>query len=127
MIASVLVGLFEPIDTPYPGPAEEDDEEDGEEEEESPEPLYFEREGYRTSEGQPTYECDSCKDDDGVEEVKLNDELRFYCGKCYGKHGGKQKNRVEMDNTFNINIGPQHPSTHGVLRLIGILQGETIL
>jgi len=89
MIASVLVGLFEPIDTPYPGPAEEDDEEDGEEEEESPEPLYFEREGYRTSEGQPTYECDSCKDDDGVEEVKLNDELRFYCGKCYGKHGGK--------------------------------------
>ena len=26
-----------------------------------------------------------------------------------------------------INFGPQHPAAHGVLRLLVILQGETIL
>ena len=30
------------------------------------------------------------------------------------------------DDDFVINIGPQHPSTHGVLRLQTILDGETI-
>jgi NADH:ubiquinone oxidoreductase subunit D len=25
-----------------------------------------------------------------------------------------------------INLGPQHPSTHGVLRIIGIIECETI-
>ena len=31
------------------------------------------------------------------------------------------------DQTMIINMGPQHPSTHGVLRLILELQGETVL
>jgi NADH-quinone oxidoreductase subunit D len=31
------------------------------------------------------------------------------------------------DETFIINMGPQHPSTHGVLRLMLELQGETVL
>lgn len=31
------------------------------------------------------------------------------------------------DNTMVVNIGPQHPSTHGVLRLIVELEGETII
>lgn len=31
------------------------------------------------------------------------------------------------ENTMLVNIGPQHPSTHGVLRLIVELEGETII
>ena len=31
-----------------------------------------------------------------------------------------------LKNTFKLNIGPQHPSTHGVLRCIEELDGETI-
>ncbi len=31
------------------------------------------------------------------------------------------------DNTMIINMGPQHPSTHGVLRLMMELDGETVL
>lgn len=38
---------------------------------------------------------------------------------------GKQ-NKLFTDDDFVINIGPQHPSTHGVLRLQTILDGETI-
>ena len=31
------------------------------------------------------------------------------------------------DQTMIINMGPQHPSTHGVLRLMLELKGETVL
>ncbi len=34
---------------------------------------------------------------------------------------------VEDDDTMIINMGPQHPSTHGVLRVMLELQGETVL
>ena len=34
---------------------------------------------------------------------------------------------VGEDQTMIINMGPQHPSTHGVLRLMLELQGETVL
>jgi NADH-quinone oxidoreductase subunit D len=34
---------------------------------------------------------------------------------------------VDADQTMIINMGPQHPSTHGVLRLMLELQGETVL
>src|SRR5215468_8603026 len=30
-------------------------------------------------------------------------------------------------DTMTINMGPQHPSTHGVLRLIVTLEGETVV
>ena len=33
----------------------------------------------------------------------------------------------EEDQTMIINMGPQHPSTHGVLRVMLELQGETVL
>src|SRR6516162_2246459 len=33
----------------------------------------------------------------------------------------------ENDDTMILNMGPQHPSTHGVLRLMLELEGETIL
>ena len=31
------------------------------------------------------------------------------------------------ENTMVVNMGPQHPSTHGVLRVICELEGETIV
>lgn len=34
---------------------------------------------------------------------------------------------VEEDNLLTLNLGPQHPSTHGVFRLIMQLQGETVI
>ncbi|HWM21512.1 MAG TPA: hypothetical protein VNO51_17595, partial [Ilumatobacteraceae bacterium] len=34
---------------------------------------------------------------------------------------------VDAGQTMIINMGPQHPSTHGVLRLMLELQGETVL
>jgi NADH-quinone oxidoreductase subunit D len=34
---------------------------------------------------------------------------------------------ISDDETMIINMGPQHPSTHGVLRLMLELQGETVL
>ncbi|MDA8374420.1 MAG: NADH-quinone oxidoreductase subunit D [Actinomycetota bacterium] len=34
---------------------------------------------------------------------------------------------ISEDETMIINMGPQHPSTHGVLRLMMELQGETVL
>ena len=36
-----------------------------------------------------------------------------------------QKETVQKEIT--LNMGPQHPSTHGVLRLVLDLQGETIV
>jgi NADH-quinone oxidoreductase subunit D len=34
---------------------------------------------------------------------------------------------VEDDNLLTLNLGPQHPSTHGVFRMIMQLQGETVI
>jgi NADH-quinone oxidoreductase subunit D len=35
-------------------------------------------------------------------------------------------NEVNEAGDFIINIGPQHPATHGVLHLVATLNGETI-
>ncbi len=37
-----------------------------------------------------------------------------------------KKNRHFGDDDYVVNIGPQHPSTHGVLRLQTVLDGETV-
>ncbi|CDA93930.1 nADH dehydrogenase I subunit D [Prevotella sp. CAG:1320] len=44
------------------------------------------------------------------------------------KHGKLVEEKVPLftDDEFVINIGPQHPSTHGVLRLQTVLDGEVI-
>jgi NADH-quinone oxidoreductase subunit D len=41
--------------------------------------------------------------------------------------GGEIDVEVSDDDTMIINMGPQHPSTHGVLRLMIELDGETVL
>jgi len=38
-----------------------------------------------------------------------------------------EQQNFDEDQTMIINMGPQHPSTHGVLRLMLELQGETVL
>ena len=38
-----------------------------------------------------------------------------------------EQDQAPDDETMIINMGPQHPSTHGVLRLMLELQGETVL
>ncbi|MCA8972077.1 MAG: NADH-quinone oxidoreductase subunit D [Planctomycetes bacterium] len=42
-------------------------------------------------------------------------------------HLGQLSEHVREDETYYLNMGPQHPSMHGVLRLLLHLQGETIL
>src|SRR5919197_44544 len=34
---------------------------------------------------------------------------------------------VEEENLLTLNLGPQHPSTHGVFRMVMQLQGETVI
>ena len=41
--------------------------------------------------------------------------------------GELTEDELEADDTMIINMGPQHPSTHGVLRLMLELQGEVVL
>ena len=33
----------------------------------------------------------------------------------------------DQDSTLVLNMGPQHPSTHGVLRLVLEIDGETVV
>lgn len=39
----------------------------------------------------------------------------------------KRKKSIESLNQHNLNFGPQHPSAHGVLRLVLWLHGEQII
>src|ERR1700712_3931600 len=39
----------------------------------------------------------------------------------------KNKMSIKKIKTFNLNFGPQHPSAHGVLRLVLELDGEIII
>lgn len=41
-------------------------------------------------------------------------------------HLTEKRNRLFTDDDYVVNIGPQHPSTHGVLRLQTVLDGEVV-
>jgi NADH-quinone oxidoreductase subunit D len=45
----------------------------------------------------------------------------------YRREDGQPLNDGPSMDTMTINMGPQHPSTHGVLRLILTINGETVL
>jgi NADH-quinone oxidoreductase subunit B len=44
-----------------------------------------------------------------------------------GGEAGKQAEGVRQTQEMLLNLGPQHPSTHGVLRLLLTLEGETVV
>jgi NADH-quinone oxidoreductase subunit D len=48
-------------------------------------------------------------------------------GRTYTIEEGKLLDDGQRDDTMTINMGPQHPSTHGVLRLILTIEGETVV
>lgn len=58
------------------------------------------------------------------DDVELDYTLQY----SLDKNGNVVATKVPLftDDEFVINIGPQHPSTHGVLRLQTVLDGETI-
>ena len=64
--------------------------------------------------------------DDGY---TLADDVETEYGCEYSLKDGKlvcKQNRLFTEDDYVINIGPQHPSTHGVLRLQTVLDGETV-
>ena len=70
------------------------------------------------------------KDYKPVEGYTLDDdhEPSYGCEYSLDKQGRlvEKHNPLFTDDDFVVNIGPQHPSTHGVLRLQTLLDGEVI-
>ena len=64
------------------------------------------------------------------DEYTLDDDVEPDYGLEYylDKDGNLQskQNKLFSSDDYVINIGPQHPSTHGVLRLQTVLDGETV-
>lgn len=58
-------------------------------------------------------------------EARIQEELERSLEDISAPEGREVE--VEEGETMVINIGPQHPSTHGVLRLITELDGETVV
>lgn len=57
----------------------------------------------------------------GVQVIEDAESMEQALGKAYmDEHGGDRKRML-------INFGPQHPSTHGVLRVLLTLEGETVV
>ncbi len=63
-----------------------------------------------------SYTLDDDPESDFTNEYSLNEDGNLMC----------KRNRLLDENDYVVNIGPQHPSTHGVLRLQTVLDGETV-
>src|SRR5919197_3959472 len=48
-------------------------------------------------------------------------------GRSYTVEEGELLEDGRRNDTMTINMGPQHPSTHGVLRLVLTIEGETVV
>jgi NADH-quinone oxidoreductase subunit D len=79
-------------------------------------------------------ESDFASIEDGFEDMEAND--RLFAQTDEGTQTLKRKEIVfaggpwpegDLDETMLINMGPQHPSTHGVLRVMMELDGETVI
>ncbi|HEY3751223.1 MAG TPA: NADH-quinone oxidoreductase subunit D [Pseudonocardiaceae bacterium] len=74
------------------------------------------------------HEADTEFDTD-YEAAEYADERRTTEGSVYTVTGGDWDDLMQeaaRDERIVINLGPQHPSTHGVLRLVLELEGETV-
>ncbi len=64
------------------------------------------------------------------DEYTLEDDVEPDYGMEYwldkDGHLQSKQNKLFTNDEYVINIGPQHPSTHGVLRLQTVLDGETV-
>ena len=60
-----------------------------------------------------------------IENERQTDGTDMYIENAEGKVEKKHRNIFEKDD-FVVNIGPQHPATHGVLRFRTAVDGETI-
>ena len=65
---------------------------------------------------------------DGKYTLEDDEEADFGLEYSLDKDGKlrEKKNPLFADDAYVVNIGPQHPSTHGVLRLQTVLDGETV-
>ncbi|HTF52470.1 MAG TPA: NADH dehydrogenase subunit D, partial [Pseudonocardia sp.] len=69
--------------------------------------------------------------EDELAESRVAEERRTTEGPVYTVTGGDWDSVLgavtdDHDERIVINMGPQHPSTHGVLRLVLELEGETV-
>ncbi len=89
----------------------------------------------RTGEATPTEEQEH-EDQEALEEFtdEAGQELGAIAPSRMSPRQGAEQEVVvtggtwpESDDTMVVNLGPQHPSTHGVLRLMVELDGETVL
>ena len=85
-----------------------------------------------------THEADVIRTAAGEQEMKLRSETTarelmreigsvLRMSEAEAAQLGDLPDDPDEDQTMVINMGPQHPSTHGVLRLMLELQGETVL
>lgn len=82
-------------------------------------------------------EADRARTDEGAQKMRDRDEtgsveLAYEQGNVAGKRKAVMTNEPWADvsaddETMIINMGPQHPSTHGVLRLMLELDAETVV
>ncbi|MCF0243965.1 MAG: NADH-quinone oxidoreductase subunit C [Bacteroidaceae bacterium] len=68
------------------------------------------------------------KQEDESYSLEDDDELTYASEYSLDKNGNVVEKRTPLfkEDDFVMNIGPQHPSTHGVLRLQTLLDGETV-